>query len=35
MKFRKAEVSDALGIAKVHVDTWRSAYKDIISYEFL
>ena len=35
MKFRKAEISDALGIAKVHVDTWRNAYKGIISDGFL
>ncbi len=35
MKFRKAEISDALGITKVHVDTWRSAYKGIISDKFL
>ncbi len=35
MKCRKAEISDALGITKVHVDTWRSAYKDIISDDFL
>ncbi len=35
MKVRKAGVSDALGIAKVHVDTWRSAYKGIISDKFL
>lgn len=35
MKFRKAGISDALGIAKVHIDTWRSAYKGIISDDFL
>lgn len=35
MKVRKAEISDALGIAKVHVDTWRSAYTGKISDEYL
>ncbi|MFX0044117.1 MAG: GNAT family N-acetyltransferase [Candidatus Hodarchaeota archaeon] len=35
MKFREARVSDAVGLAKVHVDTWRTAYKGIISDDFL
>jgi len=35
MKFRKAEIFDALGITKVQIDTWRSAYKGIISDEIL
>lgn len=32
---REATLSDACGIAKVHVDTWRTAYKGIINDEFL
>jgi len=35
MIIRKAIPSDALSIAKVNVDTWRSAYKGILSDEFL
>ncbi|WP_227001783.1 GNAT family N-acetyltransferase [Virgibacillus necropolis] len=32
---RKATVADAEGIARVHVDCWRTTYKDIISEKFL
>ena len=32
---RKANLSDAPGIAKVHVDSWRSTYKGIIPQSFL
>jgi ribosomal protein S18 acetylase RimI-like enzyme len=32
---RKANQSDAIGIARVHVDSWRTTYKDIIPSEFL
>ncbi|PYZ93406.1 GNAT family N-acetyltransferase [Salipaludibacillus keqinensis] len=35
MKIRKAELSDAKGIAKVHVDSWRTTYANIIPDEYL
>lgn len=35
MKIRLAALSDAKGIAKVHVDSWRSTYASIISEEYL
>ncbi|WP_034439925.1 GNAT family N-acetyltransferase [Clostridium ihumii] len=35
MIIRKAIINDAKEIAKVHVDTWKSAYKDIICNEYL
>lgn len=35
MKVRKAVLSDARGIAKVHVDSWITTYKGIIPDEFL
>lgn len=35
MKIRLAEKKDAQVIAKVHIDTWRSAYKGIMSDSFL
>lgn len=35
MKIRTAKLSDAGGIAKVHVDSWRTTYKNIIPGEFL
>ena len=35
MKIREAKLTDAIGIAKVHVDSWRTTYKNIISNEFL
>jgi ribosomal protein S18 acetylase RimI-like enzyme len=35
MIIRKAILSDAQGIAKVHVDCWRTTYKNIIPIEFL
>lgn len=35
MKIRKAVLEDASGIAKVHVDSWRTTYKDIVPAEFL
>lgn len=35
MRIRKANLTDAQGIAKVHVDSWKSTYKNIISDEFL
>ena len=35
MIIRKATINDAKEIAKVHVDTWKSAYKDIICNEYL
>jgi len=35
MIIRRATIEDLKGIAKVHVDTWRTAYKDIIPDAFL
>ncbi len=35
MMIREATIADAEGIAKVHVDCWRTTYKDIISEQFL
>ena len=35
MKIRKAVIADVKGIAKVHVDSWKTTYRDIISDEFL
>ncbi|WP_163101625.1 GNAT family N-acetyltransferase [Peribacillus alkalitolerans] len=35
MKIREAIISDAEGIAKVHVDCWRSTYKGIVSDVYL
>lgn len=35
MQVRKAKVSDAYGVAKVHVDTWLSTYQGIVPDEFL
>lgn len=35
MNIRKAMPSDAGGIAKVHVDSWRTTYKDMFPAEYL
>ncbi|MGY6209093.1 N-acetyltransferase family protein [Cytobacillus firmus] len=35
MRIRAARLSDAGAIAKVHVDSWRTTYKNIIPEEFL
>lgn len=35
MEIRRAQSNDASGIAKVHVDSWRTTYKDIIPEDFL
>ncbi|MGG1634473.1 N-acetyltransferase family protein [Paenibacillus sp. NRS-1760] len=35
MYIRKACLEDAESIAKVHVDSWKSTYKNIVSDEFL
>jgi ribosomal protein S18 acetylase RimI-like enzyme len=35
MIIRKAKLSDSQGIAKVHVDCWRTTYKNIVPTEFL
>lgn len=35
MFIRKAELADAVGIAKVHVDGWRTTYKGIVPDTFL
>ena len=35
MIIRRATISDAPGIAKVHVDSWRTTYKGIIPQSFL
>jgi ribosomal protein S18 acetylase RimI-like enzyme len=35
MNIRRAVIEDAKGIARVHVDSWRTTYKNIIPDEFL
>jgi GNAT superfamily N-acetyltransferase len=35
MKIRKAVADDAAGIARVHVDSWKTTYKGIVSDTFL
>ena len=35
MIIREANLDDAKGIAKVHVDSWRTTYKNIIPDEYL
>jgi ribosomal protein S18 acetylase RimI-like enzyme len=35
MKIRRAQLEDAAGIAKVHVDCWRTTYKNIMPADFL
>lgn len=35
MQIRRADSEDAAGIAKVHVDSWRTTYKGIIPEDFL
>ena len=35
MLIRKAELEDVKGIAKVHVDSWRTTYKGIVPDSFL
>lgn len=35
MQIRRATVEDASGIAKVHVDSWRTTYQGIIPDDFL
>ncbi|MDR6125138.1 L-amino acid N-acyltransferase YncA [Bacillus sp. SLBN-46] len=35
MNIRKAVLSDAKGIAKVHVDSWRTTYANIIAEDYL
>lgn len=35
MLIRKAELEDVAGIAKVHVDSWRTTYKRIVPVSFL
>lgn len=35
MFIRKATIEDALGIAKVHVDSWRTTYKGIVPDVYL
>lgn len=35
MIIREAKMSDAKGIAKVHVDCWKTTYKNIIPTEYL
>ncbi len=35
MTIRMATIEDAKGIAKVHVDSWRTTYKGIIPEDFL
>ncbi|MBU8915202.1 GNAT family N-acetyltransferase [Bacillus sp. FJAT-29953] len=35
MKIRKAVLADAKGIAKVHVDSWKTTYANIVPDEYL
>ena len=35
MNIRIAKVDDVAAIAKVHVETWRTAYKDVLPSDFL
>jgi|SRR5699024_4394389 len=35
MKIRRAETDDALGVAKVQVDSWKTTYKNIVPDAFL
>lgn len=35
MNIRRAKLEDAIGIAKVHVDSWRTTYRGIVKDEFL
>ena len=35
MQIREARLTDAAGIAKVHVDSWRTTYRGIIPDEYL
>ena len=35
MKIRKAVLADARGIAKVHVDSWKTTYDNIVPVEYL
>ena len=35
MQIRKAKMDDAAGIAKVHVDSWRTTYKGMMPQSFL
>lgn len=35
MEIRKAEIIDAEGIARVHVDSWRTTYKNIVNESYL
>lgn len=35
MEIRKANLNDALGVAKVQVDSWKTTYKNIVPDEYL
>ncbi|GAE36213.1 GNAT family N-acetyltransferase [Halalkalibacter akibai] len=35
LKIRKAVIADAKGIGKVHVDSWKTTYENIVPAEFL
>ncbi|MEH7884759.1 GNAT family N-acetyltransferase [Bacillus sp. JJ1609] len=35
MQIRRAEAGDALGIARVHIESWKETYAGIISQEYL
>ena len=35
VKIRKADLADTKGIAKVHVDSWRTTYANILPDEYL
>jgi hypothetical protein len=34
-RIREATLADAEGVARVHVDTWRSAYKEMVPDSYL
>ncbi len=35
MRIRRAKMADAASIAKVHVDSWRTTYQDIVPHKYL
>jgi len=35
MQIRKANLTDAKGVAKVQVDSWKTTYKNIVPDEYL
>jgi hypothetical protein len=35
LELRRATSTNALGVARVHIDTWRSAYRGMVPQEYL